>query len=257
MRTEISPDCPHTYSPHIYAWQQVPPGSAAHLDFGCNDGTFLASLGSKQIARLVGVDVSAEAIEGGRRKFPELDLRHCAEGEGLDFPDKTFDSITLMDVIEHVHEQVELLGQLERMLTDDGVLIVTVPGKHIFSFLDMGNFKFMFPRIHKWHYCRKHSLQEYEQRYVNNPDGLVGDVSARKRWHEHFSRKKLARLLERGGFVVESFDGAGFFLRPLFVMSHLAGPTGRIGRFLRRLLNKDVRRFSSSNLFCLARKKNQ
>ncbi len=254
MRTEISPECPHSYSPHVYAWQQVPPDTAAHLDFGCNNGKFLASLQPKGIHELVGADVSRPAIEEGIQKFPDLTLMHCPEGQRLPMPDGSFDSITLMDVIEHVHEQVELLRELHRMLKDDGILIVTVPGRHLFSFLDMGNFKFVFPRIHKWHYCRSHSRQEYEQRYVSNPDGLVGDVSARKRWHEHFSRKKLAGLLGRAGFAVESFDGAGFFLRPLFVMAHIAGPGSRIGRFLLRLQARDIRRFASSNLFCLAKK---
>ena len=254
MRTKISPGNPHSYNPHIFAWQHVPPATDAHLDFGCNNGAFLASLQPKGIRKLVGADVSRAAIEAGRQALPGLTLLHCPEGQRLGLPDGAFDSITLMDVIEHVHGQVELLQELHRLLKDDGILIVTVPGKHIFSFLDMGNFKFLFPRIHRWHYCRTHSLQEYEQRYVSNPDGLVGDISARKRWHEHFSRRKLAGLLGRSGFAVESFDGAGFFLRPLAVLERLAGRGGRIERFLRDLRLKDVRRFASANIFCLARK---
>jgi len=254
MRTKINPENPHSYSPHVFAWQHVPPATDAHLDFGCNNGAFLASLRPKGIGRLVGADVSRPAIEAGRQALPDLALLHCPDGQQLPLPSKSFDSITLLDVIEHVHEQVKLLQELHRLLKDDGLLIVTVPGKHIFSFLDMGNFKFIFPRLHRWHYCRTHSRQEYEHRYVSNPDGLVGDVSARKRWHEHFSRPKLAGLLGRSGFAVESFDGAGFFMRPLFVMAHLAGPGGRIGRFLRGLRQKDVQRFASANLFCLARK---
>ena len=255
MRTKISPESPHSYSPHVFAWEHVPPATDSHLDFGCGSGAFLASLRPKGIGKLVGADASGPAIEAGRQEFPDLTLLHCPQGRRLGLPDRTFDSITLLDVAEHVHGQVELLQELHRLLKDDGVLIVTMPGKHVFSFLDMGNFKFIFPGIHRWHYCRTHSLQEYEQRYVSNPDGLVGDVSARKRWHEHFSRRKLAGLLGRSGFAVESFDGAGFFMRPLSLLARLAGTGGRLGRFLLDLRSKDIRRFASANLFCLARKR--
>ena len=116
-----------------------------------------------------------------------------------------------MDVLEHVYNQAELLAELNRILTDGGKLIVTVPGQHLFSFLDRGNFKFLFPRLHRWYYCLKHSREEYEYRYVSNPDGLVGDISTKKRWHEHFSRDKLGKMLAEAGFNVIDFDGAGFF----------------------------------------------
>ncbi len=196
MDTRIQADNPYGNDRYGFAWQQVPAGGTAHLDFGCGDGRFLAVLRSKSIGRLMGIDGSEEAVKRTRDRYPGLDVRHLGRTIPLPFADGEFSSISLMDVLEHVDEQDALLGELYRVLQDDGVLIVTVPGHHVFSFLDLGNLKFLFPRLHRWYYCRRHSPQEYKHRYVSNADALVGDISATKRWHEHFSRRQ-EDLLQR------------------------------------------------------------
>jgi SAM-dependent methyltransferase len=148
-----------------------------------------------------------------------------------------------------------LLAELHRVLQEEGALIVTVPGKHVFSALDMGNLKFRFPRLHRWFHCHRHSRQEYERRYVANPDGLVGDISAKKRWHEHFSRRKLESVLNRNGFSVVEFDGAGLFMRILIGAELTLGRLGPLRSIIRRVVAWDARHFQSANLFCIARKR--
>jgi SAM-dependent methyltransferase len=254
VHTRITSDNPFGHDRYGFAWQHVPAGGTAHLDFGCGDGRFLAALQAKGIGRLVGLDGSAEAVQRTQERFPGLDVRHLRGTIPLPFADKEFTSVSLMDVLEHVDEQDALLGELGRVLRDDGVLVITVPGRHVFSFLDLGNLKFRFPRLHRWHYRRRHSVPEYERRYVHNPDGLVGDVSARKRWHEHFDRRGLERLLRRHGLAVVEFDGAGFFVRILKIMEITVGRIGAVHSVIRKLTAWDARRFQSANLFCIARR---
>lgn len=254
MHTRIEPGCPFGYDRYAFAWHRVPANASAHLDFGCGDGRFLVALEGKSSARLTGVDVSREAVTQAEKTCGSAQIVHLDATTPLPFPDAEFSSASLLDVLEHVHEQDELLGELRRVLSDGGVLIVTVPGRYVLSFLDLGNAKFRFPRLHRWCYCRKHSLQEYEQRYAANPDGLIGDVSARKRWHEHFSRNKLESLLKRNGFSVVEFDGAGFFLRLLKIAELLFRRLGPARGAVRKMMAWDARLFSSANLFCVARK---
>lgn len=254
MQTQSTSDNPFECDRYAFAWQHVPAGGAAHLDFGCGDGRFLRALKAKGIKCLVGVDVSRTAIEKAQEASGGLEIIHIVRATPLPFPDGTFASITVLDVLEHVDEQEELLDELHRVLADDGVLIVTVPGRHPFSFLDMGNLKFRFPRWHRWYFCRTRSRADYEKRYVSNPDGLIGDVSAAKRWHEHFSSARLARLLRYSGFDVAAFDGSGLFQRLLKVADLLAGDTGPLRAVINKCIRWDARRFASANLFCLARK---
>lgn len=254
MRTEIEADNPFRHDRYGFGWQHVPAAGVAHLDFGCGDGSFLATLAGKHIGRLVGVDADRDAADRAMERDGELEIRHIDRTGPLPFADREFSSITLMDVLEHVHEQGALLDELNRLLRDDGTLIVTVPGRHAFSFLDIGNLKFRFPRLHRWHYCRAHSRDEYERRYVTNPDGLVGDVSAKKRWHEHFSQRRLERLLTDHGFAVTQFDGAGFFVRILKIARIVLGRCGPLRRAIDKMMARDARRFESANLFCVAQK---
>jgi SAM-dependent methyltransferase len=255
MRTQISPGNPYGLDRFGFAWEHLPVGGRAHLDFGCFDGRFLASLGPKNIPVRVGADVSREAVALARKKCPELPIVRVAEAAPLPFADGAFTSITLLEVLEHVAEQKKLLGELGRVLAPDGRLIVSVPRRHVFSMLDLGNLKFLFPRLHRWFYSVRHSREQYERRYAANPDGLVGDVSARKRWHEHFTPEHLAELLGQAGFEVVSFDGSGLFARPLFVLFFVPCRIRLFRRLLDPLYRLDARHFESMNLFCLARKK--
>ncbi|MCJ7691834.1 MAG: class I SAM-dependent methyltransferase [Sedimentisphaerales bacterium] len=255
MHTKLSSDNPHGYTRWGFAWEHVPEGIASHLDFGCFDGAFLNSLAGKNIGRLAGVDISGEAVSKAKSQFPELEIIKINKAAALPFDDAAFNSVSILDVLEHVYEQAELLAELNRVLKDRGRLIVTVPGRHLFSFLDMGNLKFRFPRLHRWYYCLRHSRADYEQRYVSNPDGLIGDVSSRKRWHEHFSRRKLTKLLEKAGFRVIVFDGTGFFSRIISNVSYFLRWCGPAYKALMALKETDANLFESTNLFCIAEKK--
>ena len=257
MHTEITRENPHGLSRYGFAWQSVPQGGAAHLDFGCYDGAFLATLESKQIGRLVGVDISQDAVRKARGRFPDLEFIHISKTVPLPFESGTFTSVSCLDVIEHVDKQGALLEELNRVLRDGGTLVITVPGRHLFSFLDTGNLKFRFPKLHRWYYCRRHSVTEYECRYVSNPDGLIGDVCAEKGWHEHFSRAGLGKLLESSGFTVIEFDGTGLFARVIKNIGFLLGRVRPVKSFLGRIEALDAKLFESANLFCVAKRTTQ
>jgi ubiquinone/menaquinone biosynthesis C-methylase UbiE len=255
MHTKLKVDNSCGHNRYGFAWHYVPAAGGAHLDFGCGDGAFLAALKAKAIKRLVGVDVSMEAVEKARERCADVEIVRISGSMPLSFADGEFSSITILDVIEHIDKQQAVLRELNRLLSNDGVLIITVPGKHIFSFLDIGNLKFRFPRLHRWYYCRKHSVAEYERRYLSNPDGLVGDVSAGKRWHQHFSRRELANLLEQSGFEVVEFDGAGLFARVLKCIGFLCGRLKVLHHCMSKLEYLDAKTFESANLFCVVRKR--
>ncbi len=257
MHTGTTADNPYRLDRYAFAWHYTPAGSEAHLDFGCHGGEFLRHLDSKGVGHRVGIDAARYPIETARQQYPDIEFKHARQTVPLPFPDKAFRSITALDVIEHLVEQRELLDELSRVLRDDGVLIVTVPASHIFSFLDAGNWKFRCPRLHRWWYLRTHSVAAYEARYVSNPDGLIGDISAAKRWHEHFSRSRLRALLESAGFVVEDMDGAGFFCRLLLVVRSTIARIGTLRRLMDSVMQVDARWFESAHLFCVAKKRHR
>ncbi len=252
MRTALSDGNPHGASRAGFVWEKVPADSAAHLDFGCYRGDFLNTLTSRGVRRLVGVDAAGEPVREGRALHPHLDLHHAGQELPLPFEDASFTSISLMDVLEHVHDQPALLRELHRLLVPGGTLVITVPRRHIFSILDLGNLKFRVPRLHRWFFIRRHSEEEYRLRYVTSADGLIGDIDARKGWHEHFSSRHMRELLEACGFRVVAFDGSGLFRRAFLPLELILGRIRPLKRFFQWLTRQDARLFASMNLFCHA-----
>ncbi len=251
MKTVLSSDNSLGYSRHGYALERVRSiNSRRHLDVGCFDGTWLVELSRFEVLELYGADINQEAIRTGKQRSPNLNLSHVLDTRTLPFDNGFFDSVSLLDVLEHVERtyQESLLLEIRRILRPDGSLIVTVPRKHLFSFLDLGNYKFLFPSLHRYFYVWKHGREAYEYRYVHNPFGLVGDVSASKRWHEHFTSDSLKEILHYCGFDVIDVDGAGFFMRIIAILSAIA-PKSFLRRWLANLQTVDARIFARANLF--------
>lgn len=258
MRTAITNGNPFGVDRYGYCWETLNDLSLAgkHLDFGSYDGHVAYELlrhavVSQAVAADV-VDVEAK-FRLRHQRPPPHNLQFAPAGSlPLPFEDGHFDSISLLDVLEHVADQDSLLRELRRLLAPRGRIIVTVPKRHCFSILDMGNWKFRFPRIHKRYYSVRHSKAEYWSRYADPTDGLIGDIEIAKSWHEHFTEADLVQRLGRNGLGVVSLDGSGLFARPLALLrvvapDALSGVLARAGVW-------DAARFSSTHLYCTARR---
>lgn len=226
------------------------------LDFGTFDGSLLSALdASRFLSSGLGVDVNAEAIESGSvAPSPHVSLRSISKGEPIPLENDSVDAVTLIGVIEHVHDQERLLREIYRVLKVGGVLIVAVPGQHLFSFLDLGNLKFRFPRLHRRFYVWRHGLSSYKSRYVNSQTGLIGDIEIEKGWHEHFTLSSLCKLLEKNGFVIEETDGMGYFYR---VIHNIYWISPVFKNALDALMKRDLRKYEKAELFVLSVKLNR
>jgi len=100
------------------------------LDAGCGTGANFSFLG--QFGQAFGVDLYHDAC------------RHCAitkpgsvavgRLEALPFRENTFAVVALLDVLEHVDDQLCVLTEMIRVLCPGGALLVTVPAfRHLWS----------------------------------------------------------------------------------------------------------------------------
>ena len=98
------------------------------LDVGCGSG--YTTLALTKFGSVYGTDYSLSA------------LKHCNES-GLDkvvksnsyylpFRSETFDVITILDVLEHIDDDIRVLKELKRVLKKDGIILIAVPA---FQFL--------------------------------------------------------------------------------------------------------------------------
>ncbi len=170
-----------------------------HLDIGCGPGTFIGHYckGRKSI----GVDVSSEQIQFAQKKYITDDhsFFHLNETQTLPFDDAHFDCITIIELIEHLEDEMlkKLFNEIKRVLRPGGRLVLTTP-----------NYASLWPILEA---CVNRSTPvSYKEQHVT-----------------HFTKTKLQQLLENQNFNniwITAFQGMAPFVAPLHwsLASHLA-----------------------------------
>lgn len=183
------------------------------LDYGCFNGDFILSLGDG--LKICGADRNFDALRKAQEKNPNSKF-YFLEENCANLPDQYFDTIVCLEVMEHVPVEKELLDSLYEKLKPGGSLILSVPHKGLFEFLDTGNFKFRFPFLLKAYYkLIIKDMSMYDARFVSNPFGMFGDISlSESMWHRHYSFEELVEIVG-GKFTIESVEMYGL-LTPVF-----------------------------------------
>ena len=96
------------------------------LDVGCGNGNISRFIGA-QGHQVTGIDISATTIEKAKslNKLPNVRFKNIAAEELIS--KETFDMVICSEVIEHLHVPNTVVQALQKLLTKDGILIVTVP----------------------------------------------------------------------------------------------------------------------------------
>jgi len=97
------------------------------LDAGCGVGYGSAYL-AEVASRVVGVDVSEEAIAYARERYRRPNLQFVLRDLlALELADASFDVVCSFETIEHVENVERYLGQIARVLRPDGIFVVSTP----------------------------------------------------------------------------------------------------------------------------------
>jgi len=97
------------------------------LDVGCGEGALLAEL-QKRGKDVTGLEPSAELVRRAGERYPGISVaagtvENMADALGV----HTFDTIVMVDVLEHVKDDCAALTTLRTHLQKDGSLVIVVP----------------------------------------------------------------------------------------------------------------------------------
>jgi ubiquinone/menaquinone biosynthesis C-methylase UbiE len=96
------------------------------LDLGCGEGSLARTINSLYPrAEIHGCDVSAVQLERARQMGGHIEYRQS--GESLPYESGYFDSIFLLDVLEHVEDPQAFLDEVSRVLARGGRLLMHCP----------------------------------------------------------------------------------------------------------------------------------
>jgi 2-polyprenyl-6-hydroxyphenyl methylase/3-demethylubiquinone-9 3-methyltransferase len=107
------------------AMRQNPPPGRRLLDVGCGGG-FLAESFARDGFQVTGIDPSGRSIRAAADHSASAGLAidyRVGRGEALPFPSGAFDVVACCDVLEHVDDVGQVLGEVARTLTDGGVFL--------------------------------------------------------------------------------------------------------------------------------------
>lgn len=86
--------------------------SGTVLDLGCGDGLLLSLLQKKGL-KVKGLDISEKGIEKSKEKG--LDVSVFDFSNPLPFPDNAFDTVIMLDLLEHLYDPEFLLKEARRV----------------------------------------------------------------------------------------------------------------------------------------------
>jgi SAM-dependent methyltransferase len=101
------------------------------LEIGCGVGGNVGLL--SQSGNYLGIDMHRSAVDYCSEKFPQFDFQ-CTRMEDIprEFSSNKFDSIYILDVLEHIDDQIAILKSTQNYLNQNGKILLTVPA---FEFL--------------------------------------------------------------------------------------------------------------------------
>jgi len=168
------------------------------LDIGCGFGFLLQKLNNTiNDLSTIGVDINLYALKYAKKIVPKTHLIE-AVADKLPFSDKKFDAIFATDLIEHLQNPSAFLKGVQRVLKDNGRLILSTPDR--FSvYLVLG----------------KNIIEQL----LFNILRILGVAKIDPTHVKEFTVYKLSSLLFSNGFVIEKCNR----YKMRFVPFHLSG----------------------------------
>ncbi|MFK8013443.1 MAG: class I SAM-dependent methyltransferase [Marinicellaceae bacterium] len=118
---------------HRYAFAKNFVNDKKVLDAACGEG-YGSHILSKYSKHVTGIDIDKESISHANRKYDENNLSFIvASCSNLPFENNSFDVVVSFETLEHLAEQEQMLAEFNRVLKNDGTLIISTPDKKYYS----------------------------------------------------------------------------------------------------------------------------
>ena len=125
---------------HRYHWCCSLASGKRVLDIASGEG-YGSNLLAKVASKVIGVDISPEAVAHAKATYADTQHLSFIEGSAalIPLPDKSVDLVVSFETIEHHTQHEEMISEIRRVLTDDGLLVISSPNKKIYSDQAGGN----------------------------------------------------------------------------------------------------------------------
>jgi SAM-dependent methyltransferase len=161
------------------------------LDAGCGVGYGTSMLAEHGPARLVGVDISADALARApedRLELVEADLRE------LPFEADSFDLVVCFEVIEHIEDHERVVDELRRVLRPDGALLISSPNRDVYAPGNPHHVHEFLPDELRETLCRRFDHVDLHGQHVLLASAIVSDEGLGARQPRRFQAASIEAL---------------------------------------------------------------
>ena len=160
------------------------------LDVGCWWGWFIR-YARERGANVVGFDCQASRIQDAA-SFLQSGRNLCvADALQVPFPSSTFDVAVSIHVLEHVHPEHAMIGEIHRVLKPEGVLLISVPNELSFGVLPYRPLRLLL---------REKMAARFPLKLCDYLKSIsYSDLSH----HREYTARSIGRLLQANGFRME------------------------------------------------------
>jgi ubiquinone biosynthesis O-methyltransferase len=209
------------------------------LDVGCGNGSELTLPLARLGFRVTGIDIHEPSIEHARRLGVDVANLEYVCGRVEELEAAPCDVVILSEVLEHLNEPRSLLLAGMSHLSENGIIIVTVPNGY-------GEFE-----IDSWLF-RTFRLQRIVDALARNGSQVVAATDNHESGHvQFFTRRQLRRLFDACSLSVFREGAASFLAGPL--IGHTLARSDRFIEWNARVTDKLPRAFASGWYFALGR----
>jgi ubiquinone/menaquinone biosynthesis C-methylase UbiE len=140
----------------------------------------------------------------------------------LPFPDRSFDAVFIIDVIEHVPDQNKVMKEIFRVLKPDGFFIASTPAKGFHR----GMFKRFFRFLHQHTFLRRIPIWYTTQLYPETHMKSEGHL-------REYSLEEWESLCSKHGFILEDWKREYVFFGAFFIeLYHTFTFVDRYGNYI-------------------------
>ena len=209
------------------------------LDVGCGNGSMLALPLARRGFQVTGIDIDTRSIEHAVQLAKDLPNATFLCGDVAELKAGRFELVILAEVLEHMMEPQQLLANSAKHLSEDGVVIVTVPNGYGEFELDSKMFRLL--RLQRLVDALAKSGRENVAATDNHESGHV----------QSFTRRRLRRLFAESSLSVFREGAASFLAGPL--VGHTLARSPRFIQWNSRVTDKLPLTFASGWYFALRR----
>jgi ubiquinone/menaquinone biosynthesis C-methylase UbiE len=119
------------------------------LDVACGEG-YGSFILAEDAVFVTGVDISNDAIEHASKKYVKNNLNFIqGKAQDIQVESNSFDVVISFETIEHHDQHYEMISEIKRVLSPNGILIISSPDKKYYSELKKYKNPFHIKELYK------------------------------------------------------------------------------------------------------------